>query len=84
MRIRYPGWKNFGPGINFPDPQHCYAYLNRNTSKEEKEEEMKGKDERKLVERRRREERMDNKTRQKDKESGADRKTVRPDASGVQ
>jgi hypothetical protein len=25
MRIRDPGWKKFGPGINIPDPQHCYS-----------------------------------------------------------
>ncbi len=23
MRIRDPGWKKFGSGINIPDPQHC-------------------------------------------------------------
>jgi hypothetical protein len=23
FRIRYPGWKKVGSGINIPDPQHC-------------------------------------------------------------
>ena len=23
IRIRDPGWKKFGSGINIPDPQHC-------------------------------------------------------------
>jgi hypothetical protein len=23
MRIRDPGWKKFGSGINVPDPQQC-------------------------------------------------------------
>jgi hypothetical protein len=23
VRIRDPGWKKVGPGINIPDPQHC-------------------------------------------------------------
>jgi hypothetical protein len=23
MRIRNPGWKKVGSGINIPDPQHC-------------------------------------------------------------
>jgi hypothetical protein len=23
MRIRNPGWKKFGSGINIPDPHHC-------------------------------------------------------------
>jgi hypothetical protein len=25
MRIREPGWKKFGSGINIQDPQHCYT-----------------------------------------------------------
>jgi hypothetical protein len=25
MRIRDPGWKKFGSGINIPDPQHCWS-----------------------------------------------------------
>jgi hypothetical protein len=24
MRIRDPGWKKVGSGINIPDPQHCF------------------------------------------------------------
>jgi hypothetical protein len=39
MRIRDPGWKKFGSGIekygsgiNIPDPQHCY-HLNFNYPK---------------------------------------------------
>jgi hypothetical protein len=27
--IRDPGWKNFGSGINIPDPQNCFAYLKK-------------------------------------------------------
>jgi hypothetical protein len=26
MRIRDPGWKKFGSGINLPDPQHWALY----------------------------------------------------------
>jgi hypothetical protein len=28
IRIRDPGWKKFGYGINIPDPQHCYHCWN--------------------------------------------------------
>jgi hypothetical protein len=27
MRIRDPGWKKVGSGINIPDPQHCTKVL---------------------------------------------------------
>ncbi len=33
MRIRDPGWKKFGSGINIPDPQHCsIPYLTNGSS----------------------------------------------------
>jgi hypothetical protein len=39
IRIRDPGWKKYGSGINIPDPQHCCSVLmllgdNRDNSKQ--------------------------------------------------